>query len=94
MLVRRLTLSVNHLIDEKDARTRSNPVLFDLFSDYDELRRQQEEAEAELVRERRRQEAIIKIKKLFGKNAILKGLSFADGATQRDRNSQIGGHHK
>lgn len=94
LLVRRLTLSVNHLIDEKDARTRSNPVLFDLFSDYDELRRQQEETEAELVRERRRQEAVIKIKKLFGKNAILKGLSFADGATQRDRNSQIGGHHK
>lgn len=94
LLIRRLTLSVNHLIDEKDARTRSNPVLFDLFSDYDELRRQQEEAEAELVRERRRQEAVIKIKKLFGKNAILKGLSFADGATQRDRNSQIGGHHQ
>ena len=94
LLVRRLTLSVNHLIDEKDARTRSTPVLFDLFSDYDELRRQQEEAEAELVRERHRQEAVIKIKKLFGKNAILKGLSFADGATQRDRNSQIGGHHR
>ena len=41
-----------------------------------------------------KQEAILKIKKMFGKNAILKGLNYADGATQRDRNQQIGGHHE
>ncbi len=39
-------------------------------------------------------EAVIKIKKMFGKNVILKGLNFDEGATQRDRNRQIGGHHE
>lgn len=43
-------------------------------------------------RERRRQEAILEIKKKFGKNAILKGINFEEGATQRDRNAQVGGH--
>ena len=66
----------------------------DLFTDYEELKRQQEAEEAELAKERRRQEAVLKIKKMFGKNAILKGLNYADGATQRNRNQQIGGHHE
>ena len=47
-----------------------------------------------LAREHRRQEAVLRIKKKFGKNAILKGLNYADGATQRERNQQIGGHHE
>ena len=36
--------------------------------------------------------SIISIKKKFGKNAILKGMNFEDGATTIDRNSQVGGH--
>ena len=43
-------------------------------------------------RERKRQEAILAIKKKFGKNAILKGMNFEEGATQKDRNAQVGGH--
>ena len=43
-------------------------------------------------RERSRQEAILAIRRKFGKNAILKGMNFEDGATARDRNQQIGGH--
>ncbi len=45
-------------------------------------------------RERLLQEAMLKIKKAYGKNSILKGLNFAEGATQRLRNRQIGGHHE
>ena len=45
-------------------------------------------------RERRQQEAILEIRRKFGKNAILKGMNFEDGATTRDRNRQIGGHHE
>ena len=67
-------------------------VQLDLFTDYEELKRQQEIEDAELAKERRRQEAVLRIKKMFGKNAILKGLNYTDGATQRDRNQQIGGH--
>jgi len=38
------------------------------------------------------QTAIIDIKKKYGKNAILKGMNLEEGATAKDRNSQIGGH--
>jgi DNA polymerase V len=32
------------------------------------------------------------LKKKFGKNTILKGMNFEEGATAKDRNQQIGGH--
>ena len=92
LLVRRLTLSINHLTKEDEVKPRA--IQLDLFTDYDALKRQREAEEAELAKERRRQEAVLKIKKMFGKNAILSGLNYADGATQRDRNRQIGGHHE
>ena len=38
------------------------------------------------------QKAVIDIKKKFGKNAIIKGISFEEAATGRERNRQIGGH--
>ena len=38
------------------------------------------------------QEAMLKIKKRFGKNAILKGTNLQEGATAKERNAQIGGH--
>lgn len=34
------------------------------------------------------------IKKRYGKNAILKGMNFEDGATAIERNQTIGGHHE
>ena len=94
LLVRRLTLSINHLISEDIVKENPKAVELDLFTDYEELKRKQELEEAELSKERRRQEAVLKIKKMIGKNAILKGLNYTDGATQRDRNQQIGGHHE
>ena len=45
-----------------------------------------------LAREKRMQEAMLSIKKKFGKNAVLKGMNLQEGATARDRNEQIGGH--
>ncbi|MDE6358220.1 MAG: DNA methylase, partial [Duncaniella sp.] len=86
--------SVNRLTDERKTVGKEPAVQLDLFTDYEEQRRRREAEEAVLSKERRRQEAVLKIKKKFGKNAILKGLNFADGATQRDRNCQIGGHHE
>ena len=35
---------------------------------------------------------IVRIKRKYGKNAILKGMNFEEGATTIDRNSQVGGH--
>ena len=43
-------------------------------------------------RELRRQETILKIKKRFGKNSILKGMNLLPEGTTIQRNQQIGGH--
>ena len=48
--------------------------------------------EKELERERRRHQAMLAIKKKFGKNAIIKGMDLQEGATAMERNAQIGGH--
>lgn len=45
-----------------------------------------------LERERSMQEAVLSIKKKYGKNAILKGMNLEKGATTIERNRQIGGH--
>ncbi len=94
LLVRRITLSANRLCNENKAVIPARTVQLDLFTDYDALRLTHETETDRLSRERRCQETILKIKKSFGRNAILKGLNYADGATQRDRNCQIGGHHE
>ena len=46
----------------------------------------------ELAREKKVQQAMLTIKKKFGKNAMLKGMNLSEGATAKDRNEQIGGH--
>ncbi len=92
LLVRRLTLSINRLIPEGKIPKRQTVAQLDLFTDYEALERQQRAENEELVKERRCQEAILKLRRQFGKNTILSGLNYAEGATQRDRNKQIGGH--
>ena len=95
LLVRRLNLTSAHVISE-DApelrRLRHRPVQLDLFTDYEQADRQAQERQMMLDKERRMQQVVLQIKKRFGKNAILKGLNFDEGATARERNKQIGGH--
>ena len=91
--VRRLNITACNVIPEEVAKQqKKQPVQLDLFTDYDKVRKTEAKIETALKRERRMQEAVLNIKKKFGKNAILKGLNFADGATARERNKQIGGH--
>lgn len=91
LLVRRLNVAVG-LLKPSDGIPHHEATQLDIFTDYDELRRKQEEEDARLKKERRLQETMIEIKKRFGKNAILRATSYQDGATARDRNNQIGGH--
>ena len=92
MLIRRLNITVNHVISEDEAQRQSSPVQLDLFTDYEAETREQKEERNAAAKERRLQEAALKIKKEFGKNALLRGLNYAEGATQKERNNQIGGH--
>ncbi len=93
LTVRRFTVTAGRLQSESEVAAR--PVAgeqMDLFTDY-AAREQEMAAEAEaLKRERARQETIIALRKKYGKNAVLKGMNFEDGATARDRNRRIGGH--
>lgn len=94
LLIRRMNLTANKVVDEAEfvKYKDSENVQPDLFTDYEEEKRKREVADAGMAKERRMQEAVLKIKKAYGKNAILKGFDFSDGATARDRNSRIGGH--
>lgn len=92
MTVRRITIVASHVVSERNISTAPAVEQLDLFTDYEAVDRQREAEEKELERERRQQQALLTIRKRFGKNAILKGLNYQEGATTKDRNQQIGGH--
>lgn len=86
LLVRRLNISANHVISEDCALSQQPQQLS--FFDGD----RQQQREEQRSRERKQQQVILRIKKKYGKNALLKGMNLQEGATARDRNNQIGGH--
>ncbi len=91
LLVRRLNITANHVIYEKRIPAQGGSQQLSLFDEpEDTTRREAEEAARE--KEKSMQKAMLTIKKKYGKNAILKGMSYEEGATARDRNGQIGGH--
>lgn len=81
LFVRRLTLAACKVIPEEKQEYRQ----LDLFTDYAALKKEQE-------KEKKLQKSLLDIKKKYGKNAILRGISYEEGATTRERNGQIGGH--
>lgn len=88
LLVRRINMSANHVISEKEAKQDRYEQLnlFDMIAEKENVDQEQ------LKKEKDIQKAVLDIKKKFGKNAILKGMSLQEGATAIDRNNQIGGH--
>ena len=92
LLIRRITLSFNHVQNTASIKKQATYEQMDLFTDYKALENAQKEESKELAREKKLQHAMLDIKKKFGKNAILKGINLEEGATARDRNEQIGGH--
>ncbi len=82
--IRRITIDVNRVKLEKDAGKELRQLgLFDQPLD-----------ESLFQKEKRAEEAVLSIKRKYGRNAILKGINFEEGATGRERNAQIGGHRK
>lgn len=92
LLVRRVTIAANRVVDERTVEKKETFEQLDLFTDYKTLQKQKAEEEKELEKERNMQKAILNIQKRFGKNAILKGMNLEEGAMTRQRNEQIGGH--
>lgn len=92
LLIRRVTIAANHLVDEAQAKETGQFEQLDLFTDYASLEKERKEEEERRSRERKLQEAMLSVKKKFGKNAILKGMNLQEGGTTIERNHQIGGH--
>ena len=73
---------------EEEGRQASEFVQLDLMTDLQTIEREEKQDE----REKNLQKALLDIKKKYGKNAVLKGTNFVEGATMKSRNEQIGGH--
>ena len=90
--IRRINISANNLVKEKDIKNNVIYKQFDLFSDSILVDKKNKEEKIDEIKENKVQKIIIKIKNKYGKNAILKGIDYEEGATMRDRNNQVGGH--
>ena len=92
LLVRRIQVTACRVVKETEVRQEPVWEQLDLFTDYEaEEQKRQEETKA-LEREKKMQQAMLSIKKKYGKNAILKGMNLQEGSVARERNQQIGGH--
>ena len=92
LLVRRVYVVAGRVVPEGEAPEEPKAQQLDLFSDYAHVEEREAEDAVSREREKKRQTAILAIQKKYGKNAILKGMNFEDGAMTRERNGQIGGH--
>ncbi len=90
LLVRRINISLNHVLAEQEAKKIQKVEQLNLFATQEQLPIKDDQASLE--KERQAQNAIISIKKKYGKNALLKCSSLSEGATAKLRNRQIGGH--
>ena len=80
------------MVEENEALQAESREQLNLFEDYDALQNQRKLEQADLDKEREMQNAILAIKKKYGKNALIKGMDLQEGATAVKRNSLIGGH--
>ena len=78
--VRRINITCNHVTDD----IPSDAIQISMFDNPKD--------DQSTERNNRVQKAVLGIKKKYGKNSILKGMNYSEGATTRDRNRQIGGH--
>ena len=90
--MRRITVAACRVSDEREMKAEPEMVQLDLFTDYEALEKEKQRNEEQLAKERKMQEAMLSIKKKYGKNAVLKGMNLQEGATAVQRNAQIGGH--
>ena len=88
LLVRRLSLAADRILPEEETPEETGGEQLDLF--HDPAVREAEEAAR--AREKRKQRAILDIRRKYGRNALLKGMDLEEGATARERNQSIGGH--
>lgn len=98
LMVRRITVAANHIVHESQVSDSDTDDIYgdgeqlDLFTDYEARAKQRAAEKAKETQEKNLQKAILAIQGRYGKNALLKGTNYMDGATTRERNNQVGGH--
>lgn len=92
LLIRRIYVVACRLSDEASAKKEETFEQLDLFTDYAALEQEKQAEKEKMEKERKLQEAVLSVKKKYGKNAMLKGMNLQEGATSVERNRQIGGH--
>lgn len=86
LLVRRMYVAANHTVPENSLDVSQKSEQLSLFAAPDTNAAEREQ------KERRIQQTILRLRTRYGKNAVLRGMNFKEGATARERNRQIGGH--
>ncbi len=97
LLVRRINITAANVCHEAGAQhstPRGEAVQLDLFDGVENITNATPEQQEKDERERRLMEASLTIRQRYGKNALLKGINFDEGATGRERNKTIGGHRE
>ncbi len=92
LMVRRINICADHVVPKQLAETKVKVRQYDLFEDPEAIERQEKLDALNAKKEEDLAKAILNIKQRFGKNMVLKGTNFEEGATGKSRNEQIGGH--
>ena len=92
LLIRRINIVAAKVTPEESYKDEPLYEQLDLFTDYTALEEERSKEKEQREKEKKMQQAILEIKKKYGKNAVLKGMNLEEGATTKERNGQIGGH--
>ena len=92
LFVRKINIVACNVVDESSVKEETHIKQIDLFTDFKDYKESQDKEHKDEVEERKLASAVLNIKKKYGKNAILRGMNFEEGATMRERNGQVGGH--
>ncbi len=90
LMIRRIYVAAYDLVPSDTSGVKA--IQLSIFDNPEAIKQQEAQNKKRTEREKRMQTAELIIKKRFGKNSILRGTDFEDGATARERNSQVGGH--
>lgn len=92
LLARKIYLVASDVVSIDTPDNGDRDTQLDLFTNYDNY---SEQIENNIIKEKEEnslQNTILGIKDKYGKNSILRGMNFEEGATMRERNGEVGGH--
>ena len=91
LLIRRINITACNVVSEEE-KEKTTIEQLDLFTNFQEKKLAKDKEQKDEKEENKIQKTILDIKKKYGKNAILKGINYLDGATAKERNEEVGGH--